>query len=375
MIVEFGNHASRSGDDRPKVTTVHVPEADEHGLGGYSHKVGTLSVDDFKTHRQESNDFRDGITRLPDHEALLSITAAWPAHATARPEWVNVIPTDLTPDGHSEDIQKFLQNFYKIDKVKPDNVEELYHTKFGPPGEGPQPGEVVLPKIDNAGVFTNDGRTQQAVNYGGGQVGAIGAGTAATSTSLTTNLTLVTNAWAGYRVYCYSTTSNNIVWANVISNTNAAGASVLTVDRWYVAATPGGTAGTTPTTPWAFILADGGSTSAWFVGLTVTSVAGAATDHALSGEYVVASGGMIRRIAPYSLTSGTSPMSFTLTPVFTVNASDSGLPLTFLSYGVFNSMVVGDTTLAMKFEGLMNASATVSAVSDQLTLTETISGS
>jgi len=389
MIIEFGNEAAhRAIDEAPRVTQIHIPEADEHGLGGYSHAPG-LSVEEFRKHITEAMMFNDGITHLPEHELLQSVAAAWPRHSRLRPTWVNVIPSEghpvldakghptdkvrgRTPDGHQDDLHAFLEEHFGCKVGKPANVEDTHWTQHGglslPPGV--HPPEPSLPPLE--ALFTNTGRTQQAVNYGGGQTGLIGAGTAATATTLTTNLTLVTNAWAGYRVYVYSTSSNNIVWGNVLSNTNAASASVLTVDRWYNAATPGGSAGTTPTTPWAFILADGGVVSGWFCGMTTTNITPAAGDTTMTGEYTTAGGGYIRKISPYSLTSGTSPMTYTLTPVFTGNGSDS-YPQTFYAVSFGPSMV--NTAALQKFETSLNASATVAASGDQVTVTETCTGS
>jgi hypothetical protein len=370
MIIELGNHAVRhpSFDDAPKVTTIHIPESDKDGLGGYTHKPG-LSVEDFRKEIAEAMMFRDGIYRLPDHEALLATHLAWQAESRERPAWLQVTETELTPKGIAKDLEAFLhEHFSTGGERKPVDVEDRYWTKFGEPGRG----EPTPPDITN--LFVNDGRTQQAVNYGGGQTGAIGTGTAATATSLTTASTFTTNQWAGYRVYCMQTSTGPLVWGNVISNTNAAGASVLTVDRWYNAATPGGAAATTPSAGYQFVLADGGVLSNWFVGLSTTNITPAATDHAMTSEYTVTAGGYYRKIAPYALTSGTSPMTFTLTPVFTGLAGDT-YPTTFYAAGFFNSMVPADTTLAMKFETSMNASATVAATGDQVTLTETVTGS
>lgn len=380
MLIELGNHAPhRAVDGAPCVTTLYVPEADENGLGGYTHAPGALSVDEFRRHRSDATDYRGGITQLPDHELLLSVVAAWPSQGREKPAWAKVTSHEETHGetlGHdpkaAEDVENFLREFYGIDasasKPPEDELQSRYHTKAGPPGRGFPAGP---PPISN--LFTNDGRTQQAVNYGGGQVAATGQASASSATTLTTASTYTTNQWAGYRVYA-SVSASQMVWGNVISNTNAASASVLTVDRWYSASTPGGAAGSTPSATATFIVADGGSVSAWFIALTTTNITPAAGDHSLTGEYTTASGGYVRKISPYALTSGTSPMTFTLTPVFTGNGSDS-YPSTFFAIGVFNSMVVADTTLTMKFETSLNASATVAASGDQITVTETVTGS
>jgi hypothetical protein len=69
--------------------------------------------------------------------------------------------------------------------------------------------------------------------------------------------------------------------------------------------------------------------------------------------------------------------SLTLTPVYTVNASDTAGALTFYAIGVFAGMVVTTASpyTVMKFETSLNASATTNAVGDQVTVTETITGS
>ena len=365
MIVEFGNtQAHREIDSQPKVTSIHIPEADEHGLGGYSHKPGAITPQEFRQHYSDAMTHRNGVTSLPDHEALLAIHTAWPTQSPAAPTWVKVHPHDLTPDGHAEDIEQFLAELYRCDVASEDVLltkEDRHWTRFGAPGDGGP----VLPELK--AMLTNDGRVQQAQNYGGGQVGASGTGTAATATSFTTGATMLLNAWSGYRVYV------NGVWANVISNTTT---GVLTVDRWYNPATPGGAAATTPSS-FGYILADGGGVSAWFMGLSTSNpnvTPLAATDHALYGEYTTAGGGCLRKIAPYALTYGTSPMTFTLAPVWTSNSSDT-FPSNFYSAAAFNSMVVSNTVLAMKFESIMVASTTIAAAGNQVLITETIQGS
>ena len=291
---------------------------------------------------------------------------AWPAHAREAPKWIHVTPSDLTPPGVAVDFEQVLRDVYRVPTAeRPDDVEDRYHTKWGPPGDGPR-----IPDITN--LFTNDGRVQQAVNYGGGQVGDTGQATASSATTLTTTKSYTTNQYAGCRIYA-TVSGSQMAWGNIVSNT-AGPNSVITVDRWYSPASPGGAASTAPSSTAAFVIADGGVVSAWFVGLTTTNIVPAAGDHALSGEYTTAGGGLIRKIAPYSLTSGTSPMTLTLTPVFTANVSDA-LPATFYAAGAFTSMVVANTTLAMKWETLLNASQTISASGDQLTLTWTEQGS
>jgi hypothetical protein len=409
VLIEFGNHNRilNAIDDRPKVTTIHIPEADETGLGGYTHKPGKIKPLELRDHLKDALTDGDGITHLPDHEILLSVVQAWPHHVHRgrppfmvagkpaegrpdfRPAWVRVrsheqvhgpiahpgpnddgsIPIKIAPHSPkvAEDIENFLREYYELpdDAVKPDDLEDRYWTKWGAPGEYPR-----LPDV--TALFTDDGRTQQAINYGGGQVGATGAATGSSATTLTNSgASWTSNQWAGYRVYAQSSTSN-MVWGNIVSNTSTA----LTVDRWYAAATPGGSAGSTPSSTSPYMIADGGMVAAWFVGMTTTNITPVHGDHSMSGEYTTSGGGFLRKIAPYALTSGTSPMSYTLTPVFTGNGSDT-YPSTFYAIGCFTSMVTSFAQAGgpMKFETSLNASATVAASGDQVTVTETGSGS
>lgn len=383
MLVKFGNEAPRHDiepqydDGAPRVTYLHLPDSyvDKRGTEHYDFNPD-LDVDAFHHHIIEAHSpylpaDRQGITRVGDlgygnQEALLSVVhpnGIWPSHSAKAPTWVS---------SDNPEFSKRLSDHYGISHGEPKDVEDTHYTRLGarilPPGVHPR-----VYGADPQMALVNAGRLLQSNMMGGGQVGVTGAGTAATATTFTTNATLTTNAWAGYRVYVYSTTGTQIVWANVISNTNAAGASVLTVDRWYNAATPGGAAATTPSTPFGFILADGGSTSAWFMGLSATAV-GAATATSLAGEITTAGGGLIRKISPYANTSTTSPVTWTLTPVFTANGTDS-LPVTVATIATFVSMVVADTTNSMLASTSLSSSATLSASGDQLTVTDTWTGS
>jgi hypothetical protein len=209
----------------------------------------------------------------------------------------------------------------------------------------------------------NTGNDIQARQMGGGQVGTTGTagsgGSAPTATTLTDSGSpaWTTNQWAGYRVVAGS------VWGVVQSNT----ASVLTVDRWYAPATPGGAAGTTPAGGVGYTILDG-SPPAWFMGLTANSSAAVATDTQLPGEIVTGGGGLVRKICTWAHTTGVN--SWTLTAVYTANGSDS-LPVTIAKIGVFNSMVVS-SVIGMLFETLYTTTATLSASGDQLTSVDTV---
>ncbi len=360
-VIELGNHSRRNPspgtEHAPAVTTVHIPTGD----GGLTLEPG-LDVENFRRHLADALLF-DRPTHRPDHEAALVIPHLWSKHAMSSPAWV---ASDGSADG--DELARITSEFYQVPVGYPDLYQDMYYRQVG--NRLLMPGVTYGAATEVTGMLTNVGRSIWASVLGGEQVGAVGAGSAATATTLTTGSTFVTNQWAANRVYVYSTTGTLIVWGNIISNTNAASASVLTVDRWYNAATPGGAAATTPTTPWAFLIADGGSTSAWFIGISTTNITPAVTDTSMSGEQTT--NGMGRKIAPWALTSATSPVSYTLTPVWTYTGSTTS---TFYAIAAFVSMVVADATDAMVFETLLNASATVTTSGDQVTVTEQVSGS
>jgi hypothetical protein len=298
----------------------------------------------------------------------------------------------LTPDGVAADIEKFLSEMYECPTLNDkyggcDDVDAHIHkeinywTKFGVPGEY-MDGAPKLP--DAQMTYMVDGRIMNNNNDGGDALQSLmnGTGSAATSTTLTTSNTLVTNATAGHRVYVFTTSGNVFVWGNCISNTNAASASVITVDQWYVPLTPGGSAGATPGTPWAWVLQDGGLTSTWFAAIGTGTPTITNTDHAFSTggntEYTQAGGTLIRKICPTATDVSASARTVTLVPVFTANSSDvPNLPKVMSIAGFFASMVVGYAGAGgpMKFETAISPTATIAALGDNVTLTETISGS
>ncbi len=102
-----------------------------------------------------------------------------------------------------------------------------------------------------------------------------------------------------------------------------------------------------------------------YIALTANTGSPAAGDTTLTGEITTASGGLIRAQATYAHTGGTA--TYTLTKTFTANGNDS-LPVTVAKIGVFNASSSGK----MPWETLLSTTATLSAVGDALTITETI---
>lgn len=193
-------------------------------------------------------------------------------------------------------------------------------------------------------------------------LGAQGTSTGAAATTLTdSGASWTVNAWAGHIVVAAATGAGNQVYGTVLSNT----ATVLTIDRWTTASNPGGAAATTPgaTTPYVIVPGNG---PAFWMALTANATAAGAGDTTLTAEITTGGGGLIRKICPYAHTAGAA--SYTLTPVFTANGSDT-LPVTIAKMGVFDAQNGG----RMLFETLVSPTATLSASGDALTLTETVS--
>lgn len=206
----------------------------------------------------------------------------------------------------------------------------------------------------------NSGNDFQAAVMAGDLAGLRGTATASSATSLTDSGASF-GTYTGHLVVAGSTGAN-LVYGVITSNTG----TVLTVDRWYDPASPGGTAGSTPASTAPYIILPGGA-PAWYMALSTNASAPAAGDTTLAGEITTAGGGLIRKLATYAHT--TSAASYTLTATYTANGSDS-LPATNIhKIGVFNSLTGG----RMVFETALNADATLSAVGDALTVTETVS--
>lgn len=110
----------------------------------------------------------------------------------------------------------------------------------------------------------------------------------------------------------------------------------------------------------------GVSAPADYMALTANATAPADTDTTLTAEIATAGGGLIRKKATYAHTTGAS--TYTETATFTVNGSDV-IPVTIAKLGMFNASTVG----IMAFTSLLNATATLSAIGDQVTITETVS--
>lgn len=121
----------------------------------------------------------------------------------------------------------------------------------------------------------------------------------------------------------------------------------------------------------ARVMADTASTgtgsyaSGTFMALTANATAPAGGDTTLTAEIVTAGGGLLRAQAAYAHTNGTN--TYTLTKTYTTNGSDS-LPVTVAKIGVFNASSAGTLT----FTTLLSSTATLSAIGDQLTVTQTV---
>jgi hypothetical protein len=105
-----------------------------------------------------------------------------------------------------------------------------------------------------------------------------------------------------------------------------------------------------------------------YVGLTANATAPAAGDTTLTAEIATAGGGLIRKQVTYAHTAGTN--TSTLTGTFTVNGSDTGLPVIIAKIGVFNAVTAG----TMAYETLLNATSTLTTVGDNVAITETVTG-
>jgi hypothetical protein len=188
--------------------------------------------------------------------------------------------------------------------------------------------------------------------------------TAPTATTFTTDgVNIPANSVVGQMIVVGS------VFGIIQSNTSATN-SVLTVDRWYdITALPANVNAAAAATPAAGvwqILA--GQAPAAYMGLTATVTAAVDGDTALTGELNAAgAAGLNRQLATYAHTAaGTTT---TLTKTFTATAADA-LPVTIAQMAIFQGVVLAASR--MVFRTVLNATGTLSAIGDQLQLTDTV---
>jgi hypothetical protein len=339
MHVELGNAAPRDvNHSDPAVTYIEMPDENTFDPA--------VNLDEFRSHLSDSV-FNDGITHRPDDEALLEIVAPgglWSKLSTAKPTWV---------ESDNADMARLLGAWFDCPVGKPADVEETHHTYSGGPGVN-RSGNITA-------LLVNSGNDIVSRTLGGLIIGYTGTATATSSATLTaTGTPWVVNAYTGCTVVSLATGG---VFAVIESNTS----SVLTLDRWYNPATPGGAAGSTPSGTTLFAILPGGP-PAWFMALSTTNSAPAAGDTTMAGEITTSGGGLIRAIATYAHSA--SATTYTLVNTFTANGTDS-LPATCYRIGVFISMVNGWAG-SMMLETTLNASATLSLSGDQVTVTETV---
>lgn len=369
MLLELGNADPilPDGDDpRQGWCTTYVEIPDDPENFGEDHHAYQQVIDPafdgetLRRHLSEQLLEGDGrVTHLPGHESVIAVASPfgiWNAHAKrgTKPKWINLV----SGDDKARETVRILADYYGCSIGRPVGYEDTHWTVAGPPGAHPDPASDVTMNI------TQNGRDIQARVAFGGAVGLVGTATATGTTSLTeSGATWTSNQFQGFRVVALATG----VWANIISNTS----TVLTLDRWYTPATPGGSAGATPSGTTGFVIMDGGAPS-WFMGLSTstTGVGTPSTNTTLPSEITTSGGGLVRQICPWAHTA--SAATTTLTPVYTANGSDS-LPVIVGSIGTANSMVPTSTP-NLFFNTVFSSTATLSSIGDQLTVTQTITG-
>lgn len=206
------------------------------------------------------------------------------------------------------------------------------------------------------GTKTNAGLDLEWQSAIGMSAGISGTATSTSATSLTnTGASWTTDQWK----WCIVFAANR--YGVVLSNTG----TVLTIDRWYDPATPGGTAGSTPGGTSTYVIMPCAAPSQ-FMGLTANASAVGSGDTTLPGEITTAGGGLIRKQATLAHSAGGA--TGTLVGVFTANGSDS-LPVTVAKMGVGPSLLSAANQL---FQTLLNATATITISGDQVTVTDTV---
>jgi hypothetical protein len=368
IVLEFGNPEPQNtittdtGERVPIPSDLLAPSVTELVIPHpYLHDPD-LDLDAFEHELSHALLYKESITNGLD-EALLTIahpSGFWRRHSTAlRPTWI-------ASDSHPLVAELVARWYSRSDGVevavgRPDGLFDTHWTKLGPPGTVPG----ARPPLD--ALLLNCGRDNWAALMGGGSVGSSGTASAApTATTMTDGTkSWTTNQWAGYTVVCGS------VYGIVLSNT----ATVLTVDQWYAAATPGGAAGATPANGATYAILPGGM-AGWFCIISTSSALPASGDTSVVGGITAATdagGGLVPKICPYAHTAGTN--TFTMTPVFTMNAADvTNVGAVTIYQAGFGKSLNTFNAATLYWKSCINFSATMAASGDQLTLTETVTG-
>lgn len=229
--------------------------------------------------------------------------------------------------------------------------------------------------------LSNDGKDLVARGVGGDTTGKSGTTTSApTATTATDTGGAFTASTAGPQNTNTGPHQGGLVghivvmataYGVIISNTT----TVLTIDMWHTFATPD-TAATTPSTGAYYITP--GQAPAAYTGISVATRAFNAADQTLTNDGAAISelfftgGGLKRKLATWAHTTATN--TFTLTTTWTANGSDT-LPQAVAKWGAFAAEVTVAPTLAtsgpMLFNTNLTATATLAAVGDNVTITDT----
>lgn len=100
------------------------------------------------------------------------------------------------------------------------------------------------------------------------------------------------------------------------------------------------------------------------IGVTASAVTPAAGHTTLSGEITTGGAGLLRAQAAFAKSS---TKVYTLIKTFTINGTDT-IPVTLQAFGVFNAASAG----TMLIENTISPTATLSAIGDALTITDTV---
>lgn len=236
-------------------------------------------------------------------------------------------------------------------RVGPNYVHVLIHRRDG--------------SLEDVGVsknlLTNIGRDMWAGSWGFQPLGTTLASyvsSAVTATTITDTGTLMTASnlatpqlgLAGMKVYASpATTSNPLVWGNIVSNST----SVITIDQWWkfgAAANGVPIAGTTPTVGSSYVVAPAAVGDFQFLALSTNASAAAAADTVLANEVTTNGGGRVR--ATYAHTFGGTTLTLTNTFNFsgTVTAVHKG--------GLFSALTAAGAD-PMAYETVFNLDFTV----------------